>query len=336
MKSAIKKYIPDFVWRRLRKARVFVETIYVLIRDYAYDFGKFYKYSSAVRVRPDLESKIKTIIKEYHVIEKGLSLPEPRAGFGRDVVERVIGETTRFEAEHGSHAFTVAVRDALAEYVAFNRDHDLRFPAIEAFLAGGPAGSADSTGGTLSFARDDIVRHGDFSFADFAARRHSIRNFTGDEVPEADLLRAVEISLKTPSVCNRQTAKAYILRGKELIAKGLSYQNGNRGFGHRAGAVYIVTSDLRSFLYTGERNQAWIDGGLFAMSLAYAVHSLGYGACMLNWSVDFDRDRAMKRNLGIPDNEAAIMMIAVGVIPSELKVAQSWRKTLQETAIVLG
>ena len=113
----------------------------------------------------------------------------------------------------------------------------------------------------------------------------------------------------------------------------LSYQNGNRGFGDKASHVLIVTSDLHHFTSAGERNQCWIDGGMFAMSLVYALHSLGLGTCCLNWSVECDQDRALKNNTLISESEAVIMMIAVGVIPEKLNVAVSPRKPLAEVIV---
>lgn len=66
------------------------------------------------------------------------------------------------------------------------------------------------------------------------------------------------------------------------------------------------------------------------MSLLYAIHSLQMGACALNWSATYERDIAMRRAVGIPDNEIVIMMIALGHLPDDLKVAQSTRKNLDE------
>ena len=54
---------------------------------------------------------------------------------------------------------------------------------------------------------------------------------------------------------------------------------GNAGFGDRVPLVLVITSDLQTFFAPEERNQAWIDGGMFAMSLVHALHSLGLASC---------------------------------------------------------
>lgn len=107
--------------------------------------------------------------------------------------------------------------------------------------------------------------------------------------------------------------------------EALRWQPGNRGFGHLASRALVVTVDLQAFSGPGERNQAWVDGGMFAMSLLYALHSLGYGACPLAWSQRSSFDRQARAALGIPPNEVIIMMIAVGTLPERFRVAVSQR-----------
>ena len=146
--------------------------------------------------------------------------------------------------------------------------------------------------------------------------------------------RAVRMAQRTPSVCNRQPWKAYAFTDPEQRKNLLSFQNGNRGFGDGAAQLLVVTSDLQHFTSVGERYQGWIDGGLFAMSLVHALHALGLGACMLNWSVTRETDAAMRAAAGIPDSELVIMMVAVGHLPERLRVAFSARKPLSDVLVV--
>lgn len=338
IKSLVKAITPTPIWSWMHRNRERVDGTFRLIAGYLYDLANFTRFSSAVVSRRDTESLRKRILKEYHVVEKGLSLPEPRPGFGEAAIRQMIEDIVEYEERTGPDEVTLAARSALSEYLEFNKFHQLDFPQIRAFTeVGQPPGPQDCirTGGTIALDRSTLLRPEDRFFADFASRRYSIRSFTGEPVPMEVMLRAVEISLKTPSVCNRQTCRAYIITNRDLMAKALSHQNGNRGFGHTGGALYIITSDVRSFLYTGERNQGWIDGGLFSMSLAYAIHSLGYGSCMLNWSVEHFQDAALKRDLLIPSHDLVIMMMLVGTVPDNLRVAASHRKSLSDTAVVL-
>ena len=78
----------------------------------------------------------------------------------------------------------------------------------------------------------------------------------------------------------------------------------------------------------GERNQCWIDGGMFAMSLVLGLHAQGLGTCFLNWSKSAPEDKAMRALLQLPPQEAIITLIAVGNLPRSLSVAKSVRPPL--------
>ena len=51
---------------------------------------------------------------------------------------------------------------------------------------------------------------------------------------------------------------------KNQIAKILEVQGGNRGFGHLANRLIIITSEVGVFTGVAERNQVYIDGGMYA------------------------------------------------------------------------
>lgn len=139
-----------------------------------------------------------------------------------------------------------------------------------------------------------------------------------------------------PSVCNRQAWRVYDLPKSELMASILSCQNGNAGFRDIIPRTLIVACDLRQFVSVGERNQGWIDGGMFAMSLLWTIHAEGLGACALNWSVEKQADEALRKLAPIPDHEIVLMMIAFGHVPESFRVAQSPRKSLGDVLIRLS
>jgi nitroreductase len=92
----------------------------------------------------------------------------------------------------------------------------------------------------------------------------------------------------------------------------------------------VVCSEFDIFEKLDERNQGWIDGGLFAMTLVYALHSLGLGSCMLNWSVSNARDASFRAAFGVPENQGVICMIAVGHLRDSFRVAQSPRRPVED------
>jgi hypothetical protein len=66
------------------------------------------------------------------------------------------------------------------------------------------------------------------------------------------------------------------------------------------------------------------------MSVCYALHSLGLGTCLLNWSVDPARDLTLRKRFAIPAYENMITMMAVGLLPETFKVAVSSRVELSQ------
>ena len=110
----------------------------------------------------------------------------------------------------------------------------------------------------------------------------------------------------------------------------LAFQAGNAGFCQDIQTVFVVTSNLSEMNLIGERYQGWIDGGIFAMTLALAIHAEGLGACFLNWSVEPAQDRAMRNHLGIADDELVITMMSAGHLKEAFSVPVSHRKPLED------
>lgn len=308
------------------------------LRNYHYDLRRFCSHSSTFNSHISSAALAARIVKEYHRIEKGLALPEPRPGFALDVVRFLIEVVPVLEAETGPCLATCGSRDALAAYLEWHKRINAELPEndaqqLRAFLNNSLQGGAsrDSPlGGVITLSRAEIVAATDIDHARFVNTRYSVRQFTGADVAREDIKTAVDLALKTPRVCNRETRRVYAAYEPDARARMLSFQNGNRGFGHLAGAVLMITSDMRQFTELGERNQCWIDGGMFAMSLAYALHAQRLGTCMLNWSAPFWRDRNMRKHLHIPDHEAVITMMAVGHLPESIDLAQSARPPVED------
>jgi len=306
------------------------------LRNYLYDLRRFLKHSSARTPEPSIPAMEARVIKYYHMIEKGLALPEPRLGFGKAPLDILVDMVPRLEAKAGPSLATRGARGALKAYVDYHDARDFEVRADVRALVESTDPGMSLCGGTLAMTREEMQAASAMDFDRFARARYSVRNFTGAPVPAEDIEAAVATAMKSPRVCNRESRRVYVGYDPEMRTRMLSYQNGNRGFGHLAGAVIIVTSDTRYFTNLGERNQPWIDGGLFAMSLVYALHGRGLGTCMLNWSKEFWRDADMRRGLGIPDHEVVITYIAVGRMPETFEVAVSDPPEIDDVLTVLG
>jgi len=329
--------------RRARAMRGLGAFVYGLATSYLYDIRRYYKAASkgidAVSSGKSRYVELRSwIAADAHKIEKGLALREPRPGFGAPVVRRLVEQLERFHRDFAPDHITELAVNVLCAYARFNEEHGAGDAELAARLDQLAAAFGEShdrgRGGLVAIEREAIVQRAKLpGLADFFQSRHSIRNFDDAPVPFELVEAAVALAQRTPSVCNRQSWKAYVYVEREAAQQVLACQQGNRGFGDGAGGAIVVTSNLQTFFSYGERNQGFIDGGMFAMSLVYGLHAQGLGTCCLNWCAELSAERQLRELTGIPDHEAVIMMIAIGQLPASLHVAQSARKPLEEVCI---
>lgn len=304
-----------------------------LMINYIYDYKRYKKYSGTYSIKKNRYTLEGMIIHTYHALEKGLSLKNPRKGFGKDKAEHLLELIQYYVERFGVDETIETSLNTLDAYYKYQLEQGVNYNQIKVEIdkvREKITTSFTEEGGYKIVSRDEILQEAQINFKDFAFSRYSIRTYEPLEVENSIIKEAVYIAQKTPSVCNRQTSKVYVFSDDELKNKVLSYQNGNKGFGDSASKILLVTSDLSLFHGTYERNQAFIDGGLFSMSLLYSLHSFGLGACALNCSTDYNIDKGLRKVAGIGESEAIIMMISVGWIPEKVKVAQSHRRSTDE------
>lgn len=271
------------------------------------------------------------LTKQYHIIEKGLALPEPRLGFGQEKIMKVIKKTKNYEILFGADELTTSIRKTISEYLIFHESRNFSLPenfksSINNFLN---QKKLYGNGGTKVINGKLASTLSPNEFRQFAKSRVSVRDFSEEEVPENIIYSAIDTAKTSPSVCNRQGWKVHLYIDKYRIKEILANQNGNSGFTDVINKLIIVTADAKAFTRY-ESNQVYIDGGLFSMNLLLALHAEGLGACPLNTCVPYFKENKIKKISSIPDNERLIMMIAVGSLKSEYNVACSVRNPTKD------
>lgn len=328
MIKELKKIIPPaftkyYVYQRIKIA---------IIKDFIYDYKRFKNYSGSFQL-VDKEPAQAFIIKEYHAIEKGLALRHPKKGFGVQRISKLIDVTDNYIKNHGLDETTTITFATLHEYSEFEKGNEAENPVLNKirtfFKTHGYNGPKTGLGGTKNISKSDVTQHLNFDFDSFFKSRFSTRDFTTEPVDPEILQQAIQTALHTPSVCNRQAWKVYLIdpANHELRNKFLNVQNGNKGFGEYMGALLIITGKLSSF-FAYERNQVYVDGGMFAMSVVLALHSKGLGTCCLNTSYTAKKNEAFREVMKMDDDCVPIMFIAVGHLKDNYKVAVSQRKPI--------
>ncbi|ANY20734.1 Nitroreductase family protein [Tsuneonella dongtanensis] len=313
----------------LKRIARHLKGIFALSYNAVRDTYRFYKWSSAVR-EPHLRSQLRARLTfVYHKLEKGLSMPDRRAGFGRDVATSLVTKLRAYEDAYGHDDVTLVVRDVLREYRFEMARDGIAVDEVERILGQDPVAlDPDRRAGSVQLTRDDLFPIPREDAVRFLQARRSVRHFTGELVPREQIERVVRIAQRCPSVCNRQSGKVYACNDRETIDAALSYQNGNAGFGHLIGGLFIVVADVTRFNHVGERQQAFVDGGIFAMALLQALQAEGLGGCMLNWSMGYHDDNALRRRFALEDSVHVITMIGFGPTPDTFKVAASPRESV--------
>ena len=327
MIKKVLKIIPSFFVEYF----LYIINIKKLYQDYLYDLKRFKKKSATFSLKKSkqLEGKI---MAHCHVIEKGLSYKNIRLGFGIDALINLI-ELLREYSDRGynltNKQYVIAI-SIIKQYIELHEDADYEILNIKKTFKDIKKPVICNMGGSLELTKKGIHEKSKIDFKQFALSRYSIRDFTTEEVTIKLIESAIKIAQKSPSVCNRQTSRVYVITDKDNIKKHLSYQSGNRGFGHKINKLLVITSDLSFFEGSFERNQSFVDAGIFSMSLLNAIHYLDLGAVTLNWCVNKQRDKDYRKFSEISDSENIILMIGIGHIPETLTVPKSERKELKE------
>lgn len=302
---------------------------------YAHDFMRVGRHMTLwPSHRPPEEQLAAKLFFFYHKLEKGLSMPGQHRLFGVPVVREVMALLVQWE-QFGYRHSAPAYRGALAALGGYlnrleteNLDSDDDISTVLSTFLGPRLGEPLPEDQTPVVLTVEHVRSAAClpQIEKLYATRRSYRDFDCTAVPDALVARSVELAQLSPSVCNRQASKVYAISDPGEKERALSYQNGNRGFGHTAAQVLVVTSDLRFFTDAAERNQPYVDGGLFAMSLIYALQAQGVVSCCLNWCATEATDQAFHKEFGLPDFERVIMFIAIGNPKTQAFVPRSHRR----------
>jgi nitroreductase len=284
--------------------------------------------------REQLQAKL---LFYYHKIEKGLSMPGKKRLFGLEVIPQVTSLLLVWEDKYrdlDDPIYRGAVNSLQAYAALLEREQldpsGVVLPDVKRFLAqrARQQAQADTPLHPSAVLADRPVRYEDFKA--LVLQRRSYRDFSSVPVSHESIAAAVELAQLSPSACNRQPCRVHVIQSEKLRSAALAQQNGNAGFGHLAPLVLAITSDSSYFFDATERHQPYVDGGLFTMSLIYALQVQGLVSCCLNWCVHPAQDNKLRSVLPLRPSEQVIMLMAVGHPPSAAVVPKSHRRASQD------
>lgn len=292
-------------------------------------FWKNYSFS-----KPDTINKISyNLIREAHSVEKGLSCSMIRP-FGTKSINNILKLLKEYNALSKNYNFAYCIAlNSLEQYKnlyeKMNWVEDVNYLKVKEIVDNATnVPKIDS--GSQKISIEEFHKGMNINYYDFLSSRHCVRTFSDKVVTEEVFEEVIKCTALTPSACNRQMIKFYNCvseKSKELIKK---YSQGTACFDMNNIYFCVLTYDMNSFYFVGERNQGYLNTGLYAMNFVNALHNKGIGSCFLQFGSNYETEKILKKELNIPENEKISLIIAYGYYNKESNVPISSRKNAKE------
>lgn len=191
------------------------------------------KHNASVHTEASLSKMQYVLLRENHVIEKGLSLRNPRKGFGQQKVLALIGHLEKYVRLYGEKddAFLDYPLATLSSYIDYTQRQGVEIPAIEhefaRLLALAGRETTERNSGVKEVLKETVRKECGKDFESLLYNRHSIRYFSTEKIPAGFLHKALLLAQQTPSACNRQGWLTHVFQGEEST-RLVKWQGGGR------------------------------------------------------------------------------------------------------------
>lgn len=269
-----------------------------------------------------------TVIKA-HTVEKGLALPFPRPYFGLGKIRELLDMNAGWSPPKGDLPRSMllgALRDYRQAFADMAGPDSRLMSRIDSFL---DTPDTEIAQGGVRTDVDCPVR--DDAAVAFLGRRCSVRDFAPQPLTDGQITAVVSLAQRAPSQCNRQATRLHVYRDRSRIDKLLELQGGGRGFSDKVPTLFVVTSEITAWGGPQQRNQPYVDGGIFTTMLLLALDANGFVNCPMNLAIRHRTERAIRHLGEIPSRERLVVMVAAGRPPGvAFKAACSPRYSVSE------
>ena len=294
-------------------------------------FYKNYMYSLPI-TKEKLEYDM---LFEIHKLEKGFAVINNQRPFGLDKVKRIIRNINEYEKNNFdvSFAYNLAY-SSLEEYIKFYEDKNWidreEYKFVKDYMNKSKKYNYIPVG-AFDYKKVDFIDELEkINFDKLLTTRRSVRNFSVKELEKKDIKKAIEMTLKTPTACNRQMCKIYYIKSNDNKKVVEKYAQGLGLFDLTNANYFVITFDISANHFIGERNQGWFNSGLVTMNFVNALHSLGIGSCPIQFGNSFKEEQNFKKLLKIPNCERIGVIITAGYYDEISRIPYSTRKPIEE------
>ncbi len=165
-------------------------------------------------------------------------------------------------------------------------------------------------------------------FWEVIEKRHSVRDFLPDDVPEEDVRKILHAAIRAPSAGNRQPWHFYVVRDQQ-VKRGLARAALNQEFVAKAPLVIVVCADPgRSAARYGNRGAELYclqDTAAATEHILLAATALGYGSCWVGAFNEMEAAAVLK----LPPHLRPVAIIPIGK-PGKESFARTPRRPIEE------
>lgn len=147
-------------------------------------------------------------------------------------------------------------------------------------------------------------------FLDLVKKRRSIRKYTEDPIPEADIEKILESGILAPTGDNVQGTEFIVVEDKKELEKLSEFKESDGKFIKNAAFAIAIIAKTDSVTYSQDTCVA-------ASYIQLAAEDLGYGSCWANCLGEYNTEglsaeESLKQILDIPDDYYALGVISIG------------------------
>lgn len=304
---------------------------------------KLYKKYSLTFNNVDLKNKEADLILNYHSLEKGMLFKERKKGFATHRIQKLHSLLADPDIIKNIHRSQIMVGfQVMCQYYELHQKMEWIIEDIytqEQYikyrtLLG--SNYDENFNGVTDWDIEGFYKDSSSDFLKFAHSRKSVREFTGNLISHKVLHQVIDLANTAPSVCNRQASNVYLIEDKSKIDGILKIQGGFAGYTEDVNQLLILTNDRKFYYTVGERNQFYIDGGIYLMNLLYALHFYNIGNCPANWGKVASDERRLANYITIDPSEKIICLIPIGELKKTFRTTLSKRRSNIENFKILN
>lgn len=297
----------------------------------AHDFNKY--YVEKAELKKDYRYSIMLLV---HSLEKGMCFKELRP-FGIDKVAELMKLLDNYPENHkGDFEYKLGIASIYSWKEIFEAHNWTDIPLYSEVCTFFKSNKRDSK--IIAGAKQYTPIVSDKAagyYEKFFLNRHSVRDYRDEKIKMEDIQFALKCFIETPTACNRQMCHVYYVEDPEITDLLNRVVVGISGFNKQTVQFFVITYDLASFAYSGERQQGMFNAGLCTMSFVNGLHAKGIGSCCLQWSNKNKQDVEVRKKMKIRESERIGIVIGAGYYLKDNTIPCSIRKRTDDIFSVI-